>query len=102
MRQSTLSAAEIADRDESNKKETRKSGFSLMSVRDRGFNTLSNGVTVCWNHPKYEGDVSVTDDGLEVSTVYKSKVPNGKFGMQIGRQFIEFDAEELMRHLRWA
>lgn len=86
MRKTKLSAEEIAELDENTQRETRKSGFSLMSVRDQGTTVLSNGSRVYWHIAKpqyYSHHRSVPDGTLEI---------DGKL----------FDAEELRKYLRWA
>jgi hypothetical protein len=96
-RQTNLSAAEQADMDEMQQREHRSSGYSLMSVRDRGHATLSNGVTVCWHHPKYE-----TQPVNGVSNIMNPKVANGDFGIMVDGKMITFNSEELQKFLRWA
>lgn len=97
MRKSTLSEQEIAELDEFQKKETRAAGLALMPVRDRGVAKLSNGVTVYWNHPKREHEPV---NG--VTTYSTPRVADGQFGISVDGKLIVFNAEELMRHLRWA
>lgn len=97
MRQSTYSQAEVADLDEFKRKETRKGGLDLIPVRDRGVARLSNGTTVYWHHPKRE-----TETVNGVSMVINPKVPDNHFGIEIDGKLVIFNAEELMKHLRWA
>lgn len=97
MRKSTLSEQEIAEFDEFQKQQTRASGVALIPVRDRGQATLSNGVTVLWHHPKRSHEEV---DG--VTTYSKPQVPDNHFGIIVDGKKIVFNAEELMRHLRWA
>lgn len=86
MRQTKLSAQEVAELDASKQADTRKSGFKLMSVRDQGNTMLSNGSRVFWHIPKPQG-----------YTHYRS-IPPGTFEID-GKLF---DAEELQKVLRWA
>lgn len=86
MRKTNLSAQEIAEMDDSQRVEARKSGYSLMSVRDRGNTVLSNGVRIFWNIRKPEN-----------YTHYRS-VPVGTVELD-GKLY---DAEELQKFLRWA
>lgn len=87
MRKSRLSAEESNQLDEINRQETRKTGFSLMEIRDRGHATLSNGSVLHWhvNRPLKEGEARQT-------------VPDGDLLID-GKPF---DAEELMKVIRWA
>lgn len=96
MRKSTLSAQEVAEMDETKQKQTRKSGFKLMSVRDRGHKKLSNGATVLWhtNNPETH-----SLNGYEIT---ESTIPNGMFGVKFKDEIILFNAEELSKFLRWA
>ena len=96
MRKSTLSEQEIAEFDDFQKKETRKGGLDLMPVRDRGAAKLSNGASVRWhtnNPPKQVLDL----DGKEM-IITSGTVPDGTFEVN----GVLFNAEELMKHLRWA
>lgn len=95
MRKSSLSDAEIADLDESTRRESRKSGFGLMSERDGGTKVLSNGVRVFWNHPTYKDG----DDNF--AYIRKAKVPDNHLGIVIDGKLIVFNGEELKRALRW-
>lgn len=87
------SAAEIEELElaENNRRQTRKSGFSLMSVRDRGWIKLNNGVVLEWpvDRELLDGEV-------------RSFIPKGYFGMVTGDKKIIFDAEEFKKYLRWA
>lgn len=89
MRTSRLSAQEIAELDEANKKETRKQGFALMPIRDRGHARLSSGADVRWHTDKW------TTQG---NFMLRSTVPSGMFEID-GKLY---DAEELRKYLRWA
>lgn len=96
MRKSTLSEQEIAEFDDFQKKETRKGGLNLMPVRDRGSAVMSNGSRVRWhtsNPPKQSFEI----DGKE-AVVTSGTIPDGMFEIN----GVIFNAEELMRHLRWA
>lgn len=86
MRNTRLKPQEIAERDEMNRTERRKSGFDLMPIRDRGWAVLSNGVRVRWHTDKFD------DYGI------RSTVPDGTFEID-GKLY---NAEELMKFLRWA
>ena len=86
MKQTTLSAQEVAELDASKQVDARKSGYKLMSVRDQGSTLLSNGSRVYWHIPK-----------PQEYTHYRS-VPPGTFEID-GKLF---DAEELSKYLRWS
>lgn len=100
MRKTTYSEQEIAELDETRKKEARSSGLKLMPVRDRGMARLSNGITVRWHTstpPKvmYEtkhGDITVIDPN----------VTDGDFVIEHEHGRLIFNAEELRKYLRWA
>lgn len=101
MRKSKLSAAEIAEMDETKQSEAdqrklRNTGYALMSVRDRGYKKLSNGVTAIW-HTKTPP--TSTQNGWEVT---QGTIPDGTFGIKTNDEIILFDAEELSKYLRWA
>ena len=97
MRKSTLSEQEIAEFDEFQKKEARNAGLALVPVRDRGVAKLSNGVTVYWHHPKREHE-----EVNGITTYSTPRVADGKFGIEVDGKLVVFNAEELMKHLRWA
>lgn len=97
MRKSKLSAAAIAEMDESQRRETRASGFRLMSVRDSGRARLSNGISVFWHHPARE-----LPEVNGVTVMETARVPAGYFGIDVDGKMIIFDGEELQKYLRWA
>lgn len=97
MRKTTYSEQEVAELDQFNKAQTRKGGVALIPVRDRGVAKLSNDVVVYWNHPARE-----TEEVNGVSMVIKPRVPDNHFGIEVDGKMIVFNAEELMRYLRWA
>ena len=84
MRKSTLSQQEIAELDEMKAKQTRGAGLSLMSVRDRGYTTLSNGKRVHWHVRKGGwGNRSVQPGTIVIDDV-------------------AYNVEELQKWIRWA
>ncbi len=87
MRKSRLSQEEVAELDEFKRRDTRNSGYNLMSVRDRGWSRLSNGSLLQWH----------TDSPLRECEARQS-VYNGDLLID-GKAFT---AEELMKYLRWA
>lgn len=100
MRKTTLSAQEIAEMDETKRKQTRNKGLKLMPVRDRGKATLSNGITVRWHGvptPHIIGEAG----GQRIEATDRH-IPDGMFGIVIKGETILFNAEELSKYLRWA
>lgn len=85
---SKYSAQQITEMEEVKQKDTRKSGFALMSTRDKGITTLSNGVVVKWHGKDFENGSGATEH----------TVPAGTFMINN----ILYDAEELRHWLRWA
>lgn len=87
MRKSSLSAQESNELDEINRQETRKTGFTLMEIRDRGWARLSNGSLLQWHTDRppreYEARQSIRNGDILI---------DGK----------PFNAEDLMKYLRWA
>lgn len=87
MRKSTLSQEEVAELDAFNKGETRKSGFNLMSDRDKGYAKLTNGSEVQWHVDRplrnYEARLFVRPGNIII---------DGK----------KFNVDELMKYTRWA
>lgn len=100
-RKSTLSAQEIAEMDEMKQSDLRKGGFSLMSVRDRGQATLSNGAKVFWhtNNPPIQEFEDPKWGRIEVRD---NTIPEGMFGIELGGKTVLFNVEELRRFIRWA
>jgi len=90
MRKSTLTSQEVSEMDKMN---NRKSGYALMSIKDRGFARLSNSVVVRWNAPTPWSEPS--GDKLQTR---RSTIPDGTFEIN----GILFNAEELRKFLRWA
>lgn len=95
MRKSSLSEAEIADLDDSTRKETRKSGFDLMSERDRGWSVVHDEqgtrVAVLWNTKRkpQEGEAI-------------RNIPEGKVVFESSEGTLVFDIDQLKRAIRWA
>ena len=98
MRKTSLSNQEIAELDEFNKGQTRKSGLDLIPVKERGFARLSNGAKVYWHHTPRDSEPS--QDGIV--TVASPRVPDNHFGIEYKGELITFNSEELRRWLRWA
>jgi len=97
MRKTSLSNQEIAELDEFNKGQTRKSGLDLIPVKERGFAQLSNGAKVYWHHtPRDSEEVN------GIVTVATPRVPDNHFGIEFNGELITFNSEELRRWLRWA
>jgi len=97
MRQTNLSAAEIADMDDSKRREDRNRGLKAIPIRDRGYQKLSNGVGFYWHHPKRE-----SEEVNGITTIATPKVPDNHFGVEIDGKMTVFDAEEFRKWLRWA
>ena len=97
MRNSKLSIQEIAELDETKRKETRKSGFSLMTIRDRGWsvikNYLGNDVRIVWNTTREPWPGEAIDN-----------IPNGMIRIDVpkGTKSILVDVEDLNKWTRWA
>lgn len=87
MRKSQLSVQEVAEMDEMNRVNTRNSGFSLMSVRDKGYIRLGNGCLMQWHVDRQLKDGEA-----------RQVIPDGM--VMIDDKF--FNAEELQKYLRWA
>lgn len=89
MRKAPKSEQEQAEIAAAERKDQRKSGFELMHVRDRGWGTMSNGVTMLW-HVDEEKRPMVYD-----------YVPDNHFALVVeGKKYL-FDGEEFRRWLRW-
>lgn len=88
MRKSKTTAAEIeaVELAADTRKRKRGEGFALMSVRDRGWKRLSNGVLMEWQ----------VDRPLEEYEV-RTHVPNGMFKLD-GKMY---DADDFRKYLRW-
>lgn len=69
----------------------RRKGFSMMTVRDKGWARLSNGTAMLWHSeaPLKPGEV-------------RRNIPEGSFVLVMGGEERLFDAEEFRRWLRWA
>jgi hypothetical protein len=87
---------EAIERAADNRRISRNNGFSLMSVRDRGWVTISEmrtgEVNLFWHidRPLVDGEVRVN-------------VPPGMIRIDMGGdKWLLFDAEELRKFLRWA
>lgn len=94
MRKSHLSASEIEaeELEEYNRKRTRKRGYSMMSVRDRGYSILNNGVKIVW---PVAGEWSEEQGGIQTKS--GTGVPTGHFKLD-GKLY---DADDFRRFLRW-
>lgn len=96
MRKSKQSAAEIEqyEREEAGRVASRKKGFSMMEIRDRGNTTLRNlqggSVTMHWH----------VDRELEEGEARRS-VPDNIFVLEQNGVTIALDAEEFRKYLRW-
>lgn len=102
MRKSRLSAGEVAELDAFNRSETRKSGFDLIPMRDRGYADLKKGGRVHWHFKPREREPYYFPDSTKVTTYSLPCVADGEFGVEVGGKLVVFDSEELMKHLRWA
>lgn len=89
MRQTTLSAGEVAEMDETKNREQRSSGFALMGSRDSGAVKLSNGILMNWH-------VSKPDTRYP----YR-RIEPGTFILRINGKDHVFDADEFGKFLRW-
>jgi hypothetical protein len=85
LRKSKMSALELEEQEL--RKESRKKGYSMMDIRDRGWAKLSNGSIIEWSvdRPLAEGEVRRR---IEKGTV----ILDEKL----------YDVDELLRWLRWA
>jgi hypothetical protein len=101
MRTSKLSAAEIAEMDENKRRQQRDAGLILMGTRDSGVAQLENGVKVKW-HTSNQPITTFADDSGIIYEVKAATLPPGKFGLEIDNKLHVFDAEDLMKYLRWA
>lgn len=101
MTKSKLAPEVQAELDEYNHRQNRSHGYSLMSIRDRGWQELTNGVIAHWNFPRRESE-AITYRGSTYQTVENPRVPNGHFGLEVNGELVVFDAEELRKVLRWA
>lgn len=92
MRKSKLTPeeAQAAEQAADQRKSKRSQGFSLMSVRDRGWQELSNGAVIEWP----------VDTPLE-DFVPRRIVPDGYFLLTLGKESALFDADDFRRFLRW-
>ena len=68
----------------------RGQGFKLMSVRDRGWQELSNGAYIEWP----------TDAPLK-DYVPRRYIPAGHFVLTLGKESALFDADDFRKFLRW-
>jgi len=93
MRKSKLTAEEIeaAELAADNRKKSRRDGFSLMAVRDRGIAELSNGIVVRWPHK------TKWSDEINGISTRETSIPEGTF--MIDNKL--YDVDELQRFLRW-
>jgi len=89
MRQSKLTADEIqaAEKAADERRRSRDNGFSLMSIRDRGWVRLETGQILEWHtdRPLYEGEA-------------RQHVPEGH--IMIDAQL--FNVDEFQKFLRWS
>lgn len=101
-RTAKMSGEEILniERQVEERRQNRANGYKLMSVRDRGWTRLSNGVRVHWNHIPWGVPTEV--EGTSIEVVNHPIVPDGEFGIEVDGKVIRFDAEELRKFLRWA
>ena len=100
MRKSKHSVQEVAEMDEMKATDIRKGGLGLISVRDRGWARLDNGVVLRW-HSNRPASSETEIDG-HVVEIKNSNVPSGTLVMTTEHGDISFNAEELMRLIRWA
>lgn len=93
MRQSKLKREEINELDEFKRQESRKSGFSLMSVRDRGWGRVGGSdVVLEWHVPR---------DKRPAGVPYRN-VPTGMVVLHIGKESALINVEDLLKLTRWA
>lgn len=81
-------AAELAAND---RKEKRKTGFDMMPIRDRGYKTLSNGVSILWPTDREPAPYEA-----------KKHIDDGTFVLVIDGKEVLFDTDEFRQQLRWA
>lgn len=98
-RKSKLSAQEIAEIDETNRIQTRKTGFGLMSARDRGWDRVKSmsghSSHVLWHSNRPLQDYEARRD-----------VPEGMFLLDVvieGKTHtLAYDVDEFRKAIRWA
>lgn len=92
MRKEKLVVDEIqaAEKAKSDRESGRRDGFSMMKVRDLGWNWFSNGALIEWNTARPLGDGEA-----------RTCVPKGSFILTIDGKKTLFDAEEFRKSLRW-
>lgn len=81
-------AAEVAAAD---RKEKRETGFSMMHVRDKGYERLSNGVSILWPTRREPAEYEAI-----------KHVDDGTFVLVVDGKEIVFDTDEFRQSLRWA
>lgn len=92
MRNSKITAQEVeaAEIAADERRRSRNNGFSLMSVRDRGWTRLNNGVVMLW-----------PTDREPMPGEAITSVPKGKFVLVINGKSHLFDADDFQKSLRW-
>ena len=93
MRKSKISsedamAAEIAANEQ---KENRKAGFQKMHERDRGYERMSNGVSILWPTNREPAEYEALRN-----------IEPGTFVLVVDGKEVLFDTDEFRQHLRWA
>ena len=93
MRQSNLTADQIfeAEKAADDRKQTRKSGFAMAEVRDKGWQRLDNGTVIAW-------PVDVELNPGEA----RQFIPEGHFTIHTPKgESLLFNADEFRKWLRW-
>ncbi len=90
MRTSKQKAIEL-EQQEGVRAEHRKSGLSLMEIRDRGWARLTNGTTILWP----------VDRELDENEARRF-VPEGHFIIDTGKEDFLFETDEVQKWIRWA
>lgn len=81
-------ATELAAND---RKESRATGFAKMHERDKGYEHLSNGVSIIWPTRREPAEYEAL-----------RRVPEGNFVLVVDGKDYLFDTDEFRQQLRWA
>lgn len=92
MRKSRLTADEIeaTERAADERKYRRGMGFDLMSVRDRGWADIGNGMIMEWPVDRTPADYEA-----------RSVVPPNHFILRTNKETLMLNADDFRKYLRW-